>query len=177
VSGDETEPDAVRPLSGVDLARAALAQARAQAKERGTARRRAGGASGSRGAASRGGRGREPGDPEPVGRAVERLLAERGWHETTAVAGVTERWPEIAGEDLASHCRPERFADGVLTLVAESTAWATQVRLLRPALHRRIADVVGEGVVTSIEVHGPTRPDWRKGPLRVPGRGPGDTYG
>jgi predicted nucleic acid-binding Zn ribbon protein len=95
----------------------------------------------------------------------------------TAVAGVTERWAEVAGPEIAEHCRPDSFTDGVLALVAESTAWATQIRLLRPMLQQRLDEVVGRGMVTKIEVRGPTAPGWGKGPLRVRGRGPRDTYG
>ncbi len=76
-------------------------------------------------------------------RPLSRLLVERGWDVPAAVVGVTERWAEIAGADLADHCRPEKFDTGVLHLVAESTAWATQVRLLVPQLHRRIDEVIG----------------------------------
>jgi predicted nucleic acid-binding Zn ribbon protein len=112
-----------------------------------------------------------------LGETLGRLLAERGWDVPAAVAGVVQRWPEIAGEELAAHCRPEKFDDGVLLLVAESTAWATQVRLLVPQLHRRLDDVIGRGVVRRVEVRGPTGPDWRRGPLRVRGPGPRDTYG
>jgi predicted nucleic acid-binding Zn ribbon protein len=185
VSDDDVEPDdrglsdrepvPPRPLSGVDLARAALARARKEARARGTAaptsqtRRNRGRAAGRPG--------RDPGDPELLGQTVSRLLVDRGWDVPVAVAGVIERWAEIAGPDLAEHCRPEKFDAGVLMLVAESTAWATQVRLLLPQLHRRLDDVVGRAVVTRIEVRGPTGPDWRRGALRVRGPGPRDTYG
>jgi predicted nucleic acid-binding Zn ribbon protein len=176
--GAGAEPDAApptRPLSGVDLARAALARAREEARAKGAApaRRRRGSSSGSTSSARR----RDPGEPEPLGETLGRLLAERGWDVPAAVAGVTERWPEIAGPDLAAHCRPEKFHDGVLTLVAESTAWATEIRLLAPKLHGRLDEVVGKGIVRRVEVRGPAGPDWRRGPLRVRGPGPRDTYG
>jgi predicted nucleic acid-binding Zn ribbon protein len=41
----------------------------------------------------------------------------------------------------------------------------------------RLAEQVGAGVVTTIVVRGPVQADWRKGPRRVQGRGPRDTYG
>lgn len=180
---DET-PDAIdagadnalplRPLSGIDMARAALSRAREEARARGTERRRRS----KRGSSTvAGARRRDNDDPEPLGEALRRLLAERGWDVPTAVVGVTERWPEVAGPELAAHCRPDKFEGGVLSLVAESTAWATQVRLLVPQLHRRLDEVIGPGVVTRVEVRGPTGPDWRRGPLRVRGQGPRDTYG
>jgi len=175
---DADDPVMIRPLSGIDLARATLARSREEARARGAAplprRRRA---AGTRPGGTTGGARRDPADPEALGETLGRLLAERGWDVPVAVVGVTERWAEIAGTELAAHCRPERFDDGVLMLVAESTAWATQVRLLVAQLHGRLDEVVGRGVVTRIEVRGPTGPDWRRGPLRVRGPGPRDTYG
>ena len=164
----------IRPLSGIDLARAALARSRQEARARGSAvpaKRPKGGR------AAVGSARRDAGDPELLGETLSRLLVERGWDVPAAVAGVTERWVEIAGADLADHCQPDRFDAGVLHLIAESTAWATQVRLLVPRLHQRIDDVIGGGVVTRIEVRGPSGPDWRRGALRVRGPGPRDTYG
>jgi predicted nucleic acid-binding Zn ribbon protein len=177
-AGDEGSPDAdqpvvLRPLSGVDLARAALAKAKEEARARG----KAGPPRRTRASAAGAPRRRDPGDPEPLGETLGRLLAERGWDVPAAAAGVTERWAEIAGNELAAHCKPEKFDSGVLVLVAESTAWASQVRLLVPQLHRRIDEVIGRGVVSRVEVHGPMGPDWRRGPLRVRGLGPRDTYG
>jgi len=167
-------PAVIRPLSGIDLARAALARSRQEARARGSAvpaKRPKGGR------AAVGSARRDAGDPELLGETLSRLLVERGWDVPAAVAGVTERWVEIAGADLADHCQPDRFDAGVLHLIAESTAWATQVRLLVPRLHQRIDDVIGVGVVTRIEVRGPSGPDWRRGALRVRGPGPRDTYG
>ncbi len=81
---------------------------------------------------------------------------------------------------MAAHCAPERFADGVLVVRADSTTWATQVRLLAPVLQRRLDEEVGAGVVERLEVLGPGRPSLaRQGrAVRCPGpRRPRDTYG
>ena len=103
---------------------------------------------------------------------------ERGWQEAVSVGGVMGRWDAVVGTDVAAHCRPETFEDGVLTVRADSTAWATQVRLLTATLLRRLADEVGEGTVTKVVVRGPASPSWRRGPRVAPGsQGPGDTYG
>jgi predicted nucleic acid-binding Zn ribbon protein len=66
----------------------------------------------------------------------------------------------------------------VLTVRADSTAWATQLRLLLPQVQRRLDEEVGEGVVTKVVVLAPTAPSWRRGPRSAPGGvGPRDTYG
>lgn len=116
-------------------------------------------------------------DPQLVSQALDDLLAQRGWQDDSAIAVLMTRWPQIVGDDLAGHVTPVTFEEGVLTLQAESTAWATQVRLLLPDLQRVVDGEVGKGVVTSLRVVGPAAPSWSKGPRRVKGRGPRDTYG
>lgn len=75
------------------------------------------------------------------------------------------------------HANPTGLNDGVLTVSAESTAWATQLRMVQAQLLAKIAAAVGDGVVKSLKIVGPVGPSWRKGPRSVPGRGPRDTYG
>ena len=93
------------------------------------------------------------------------------------MGSVFGNWAQIVGPDLAAHTRPDGFADGELVIAADSTAWATQVRLLASMLVRRLNAELGEGTVRRVKVRGPTAPRQRGG-WRVPGsRGPGDTYG
>lgn len=116
-------------------------------------------------------------DPQPLGGLVEHLVSERGWQAPVSVGGVVGRWPEIVGTDLAEHCHVETFDEQELVIRADSTAWATQLRLLQPQLERRLAEEVGEETVRSIVIRGPGGPSWGRGPRSVPGRGPRDTYG
>ena len=116
-------------------------------------------------------------DPQPLGRSLDRLLSEHGWQDRSAVAVLMSEWAQIVGRDLAEHVVPAGFEAGVLMLQADSTAWATQVRLLLPDLHRTIDARVGSGIVELIRIQGPQAPSWTAGPRRVQGRGPRDTYG
>ena len=86
-------------------------------------------------------------------------------------------WAGIVGAELATRCQPVSLRDGELTLAAASTAWAMLVNPMRPLLMTRIRAELGPDVVTRIRVHGPTAPPWSRGPRRVAGRGPRDTYG
>ena len=87
------------------------------------------------------------------------------------------RWAEVVGEQIAEHAAPTALREGVLHVSAESTAWATQLRMVQAQLLAKIAAAVGDGVVTALRITGPTAPSWRKGPRHIPGRGPRDTYG
>lgn len=171
---------------GLELAKAFLARAKAGVRRssvRGNPPRR-------RGPESAGGHGRgtthgggwsgasrDDRDPQPLHAAVDRLVDEHGWEPDLAVHAVVARWDEIVGAEVAGHVATEGYADGVLTVRADSTAWATQMRMLAPTLVRRLNEEIGHGVVTRVEVRGPNVPTWRKGPRSVRGRGPRDTYG
>lgn len=116
-------------------------------------------------------------DPRLIDSEVDRLLNARGWGADVQVGAVIGRWPAIVGPEVAQHVQPLGFDGTVLTVQADSTAWATQMKLLSNSVLTRIETEVGAGVVTEIAVRGPAAPSWRKGRLRAPGRGPRDTYG
>jgi predicted nucleic acid-binding Zn ribbon protein len=137
---------------------------------------RPGPASGTGGFAPARGRPRRE-DPQPLISAIGGLLDAHGWQQRAAMGSVFGRWADIVGQDVAAHTRPDSFADGELAVTADSTAWATQVRLLAPVLVRRLNDELGDGSVRRVKVRGPAPPRQRGG-WRVPGsKGPGDTYG
>ncbi|MHA6791905.1 DciA family protein [Pseudonocardia bannensis] len=164
---------------GSDLAREALRAAREasaqRAAERGGTRKRPGAGRGRRRRWS--GPGPDDRDPQPFGRLISRVAMDRGWSPRLTDATVLSRWPQLVGSDVADHCTPVSLRDGELTLQAESTAWATQLRTLQRQLLGRLAAAVGPDVVRRIRVVGPSGPSWRHGPRHVRGRGPRDTYG
>ncbi|WP_306305772.1 DUF721 domain-containing protein [Mobilicoccus pelagius] len=116
-------------------------------------------------------------DPQPLGDQLDHLLLDRGWKIDVAAGSVMGRWDVIVGLDIARHCRPVTFEDGVLTVRADSTAWATQLRLMVPAILARCATEAGPGVVSELRITGPAAPSWSRGPRRARGQGPRDTYG
>jgi predicted nucleic acid-binding Zn ribbon protein len=123
------------------------------------------------------GPGPDPRDPQPFGAVLGKLVKARGWQRPAAEATVFGEWAKVVGEEVAAHCRPVKLENGELTIEAESTAWATQLRLLAGKLLAGIGRTVGPNVVTRLHVHGPAAPSWNRGPRRVRGRGPRDTYG
>ncbi|MDP9821307.1 DUF721 domain-containing protein [Nocardioides massiliensis] len=188
-----TAPDSDAPSAdvpkpeGLDLARSiarGLAGSTPKRRTPNPRRRRWTGAPGASGA------GPDERDPQTVDSTIGRLIAEQGWTADVRVHGVFTRWDAIVGREVAQHCRPESFRPGDpsatdprertgrLVVRTDSTAWATQVRLLAPTVLRRLNEELGDGTIGFIEVEGPRGPTWRKGSRRVRGgRGPRDTYG
>jgi len=117
-------------------------------------------------------------DPQLLGSMVDKLVGDHGWELELRVRGVFARWPELVGDEVAAHSTPETFTDGKLVVRTDSTAWATQLKLLAPNVVRRLNEDLGDGTVTVLEVLGPHGPSWKKGRLSSrDGRGPRDTYG
>ena len=117
-------------------------------------------------------------DPQRLGAAVERLVDSKGWATEVNVRGLLARWVTLVGPVNAAHSHPEAFADTVLTVRTDSTAWATQLRYMAPQLVAMLNEALGDGTVTRVDVRGPEGPSWKKGRLSVrDGRGPRDTYG
>jgi predicted nucleic acid-binding Zn ribbon protein len=170
--------------TGLDLARS-IARALA-----GGASRRRGGRGGARpaGPGRRVGRWGEPPqasgahpderDPQLLDSTIGRLIDDQGWGTDVRVHGVFSRWDRIVGRGVAEHCRPEAFAEAKLVVRTDSTAWATQMRMLAPTVVRRLNEELGDDTVKVIDVRGPHGPSWKRGPRSVrDGRGPRDTYG
>ncbi len=151
-----------KPKTGIELAREALAQAKADAKQRGAQPGQ--GRKKKRKPVRESGRG---GDPTAFGPAIRELMAARGWQERAAVGGVFGRWPQIVGPELAEHTEPQSFEDGILVIAADSTTWATQVRLLASNLVKRLNEDLGHGTVKRVKVVGPSSGPRVSGRLRV----------
>jgi predicted nucleic acid-binding Zn ribbon protein len=117
-------------------------------------------------------------DPQPVGDVVQGYLTDRGWQRPLSEARLFSDWTTIVGDDVAAHCSPTALRDGELKISAESTAWATQLRMLAGTLLARIVAELGPEIVTRVVITGPVGPSWKHGLRSVHGaRGPRDTYG
>lgn len=116
-------------------------------------------------------------DPRGVGDVLADLTRESGWEAQLAREDVVRLWADVAGVDTAKHTEPVAFGDGVLTVRADSTAWAKQLQLMRAHILSEIVRRFPEAGVDSIRFLGPDVPSWKWGLRAIPGRGPRDTYG
>lgn len=177
------QPDPPEPAhedTGLDLARTIAKSIAGAAQSGGKSRRRKKKPQSGKGKVVPQSSGAHPDDRDPqlLDTTVGRLVADHGWTLDLKVHSVFGRWAEIVGDEVAAHSQPTAFADGRLAIRADSTAWATQLRLLAPTLLRRVNEELGHGSVTVIHVEGPNLPTWKKGRLSArDGRGPRDTYG
>lgn len=127
-------------------------------------------------------------DPSLISAVAASIVHQRGWDTKINLAAVVGRWAHIVGPDISAHAQVETFevtaaqADGsgasvILVVRADSSAWATQLRVLAATLTRRIVEELPPGAQVDMRILGPAAPTWRHGSRHVPGRGPRDTYG
>jgi len=176
---DDSAP--VAPDLAVDALRAARA---ITAGHGGSSVRRGGpwGAAGRRrrrsGGSGYSGSGPDARDPAPIGAILGKALPELGWVAPLAQARLMGQWESVVGPEIAARCQPVALVDGELKITAESTAWATQLRLMAPQLLRKITAGLPAGMVRRLVITGPAAPSWKRGPWSMRGgRGARDTYG
>jgi predicted nucleic acid-binding Zn ribbon protein len=116
-------------------------------------------------------------DPRGIDDILDGLTARLGWTSPLAKADLLASWAELAGAETALHSEPVAIEDGVLVVRCDSTAWATQLRLMRGQITTSIAQRFPDAGIESVKFDGPNAPSWKRGTRSIPGRGPRDTYG
>lgn len=116
-------------------------------------------------------------DPSGLGEVIDGLTVKLGWTSSLARSELLLGWPQIVGAETSEHAEPVGIEEGVLTVRCDSTAWATQLRLMRSQVTTEIAKRYPDADIQSVRFEGPNAPSWKRGPRSIPGRGPRDTYG
>lgn len=137
------------------------------------ARKRAAGAR-HPGASTPFGAGREPTGLDDV---MDSLTTVMGWSSPLARGELLSAWSRLVGDDIAARSQPVGIEEGVLSVQCDSTAWATQLRMMQGDILTSVVRDFPDAGVTGVRVLGPGAPSWKRGPRSVPGRGPRDTYG
>ena len=116
-------------------------------------------------------------EPRGIADVLSAVTNELGWNSPLAQSELMTAWPDMVGAELAGHSDPVSIDDGTLTVQCDSTAWATQLRLMRTQVTTTIVQRYPDARIQSVRFLAPNAPTWKRGPRSVPGRGPRDTYG
>jgi predicted nucleic acid-binding Zn ribbon protein len=117
-------------------------------------------------------------DPQQIGSILDSLATARDWKRGLAEGNIFTNWKAIVGVEIADHAEPITIFEGELTIRGETTAWATQLRLLEKELLKNIQSKSEGALIESLKIIGPTAPSWKRGLRTIRGaRGPRDTYG
>lgn len=116
-------------------------------------------------------------DPIALSSILNEIVERREWRQGIAEGSLFTEWASVVGEEIGAHSTPLSLVDGELTIQTTSTAWATQLGMMKIALLKTIADSAPGALVDSLVILGPHTPSWKKGIRTIKGaRGPRDTY-
>lgn len=119
---------------------------------------------------------RDASEPKALGELINQLVNQREWQSGLAEGEIFVRWGEVVGEDIAKHSEPIEIKGEKLFIKCSSTAWATQLNLVKFQLLESIQKIAPG--IKALEILGPNAPSWRKGLRTIQGfQGPRDTYG
>lgn len=117
-------------------------------------------------------------DPQSLSSVLSELVEARDWRQGIAEGSLFTEWLQVVGPDVGSHSTPISLLDGLLTIQATSSAWATQLTLMKTNLLKTISNSAPGALVEDIVVLPPGAPSWKKGIRTIRNsRGPRDTYG
>jgi len=87
-----------------------------------------------------------------IGDGLDRALRGLGGVRASTLDRVFSDWEELVGPQVAAHAQPISLRGTALVVGVDESAWATQLRLLSGSLLELLADLIGPGAVTEIEV-------------------------
>lgn len=90
--------------------------------------------------------------PQPFRRSLERLLDDLGSAPVRATTSLLDHWADLVGRDLAAHTQPVGVRHGTLLVEADDPAFGQALKWKERDLVARLAGVLGEGVVTGLQV-------------------------
>ena len=117
-------------------------------------------------------------DPQSIQSILSEVISNRNWGQGVAEGSLFSDWKMIVGDEIAEHTTPISLVDGKLTIQSSSTAWSTQMRLMKNDLLKTISTTAPGALVEELIFIGPNAPSWKRGLRSIRGaRGPRDTYG
>jgi predicted nucleic acid-binding Zn ribbon protein len=75
-----------------------------------------------------------------------------GGPSAQVLTAVFAHWEELVGTDIAAHATPKSLRDGVLTVVVDHSAWATQLRYMGVDLVASISSQAAGDAVQELRV-------------------------
>jgi hypothetical protein len=85
-------------------------------------------------------------------KALPALLKASGAPEEVAEAACVALWKQAVGEGLSSHAVPIQLRDQKLIVAVDDNLWKKQLEQMRGQLLSRLNYVLGQALVTSIEL-------------------------
>jgi predicted nucleic acid-binding Zn ribbon protein len=86
----------------------------------------------------------------PLGPTLSAVARQYGLDAKLLEYRLRRRWPEIVGDQVAAHTRPDAVRYRQLYLIAENSVWLQQLTFLKPSLLEKINAAAGGPILSDI---------------------------
>jgi len=86
----------------------------------------------------------ENNEPESIASILEALRTTSDLGQQLDRAQIWERWPEIVGPKLATHCQPAGIRDDTLTVEVENAIWMHRISYCKREMLARINQLLDQ---------------------------------
>ena len=93
---------------------------------------------------------RAHGSLDSVACILEGLARRLGLETKLLESRLRRQWPDIVGEQIAAHTRPEQIRFKKLLIHVRHSVWLQQLTFLKPVLLQKINDAAGEPLVSEL---------------------------
>jgi hypothetical protein len=93
---------------------------------------------------------RGPSRLDSFGSILAGLAHRLGLESKLFEARLRRQWPDIVGEPIATHTRPDQIRFKKLTIFVHNSVWLQQLTFLKPVLLQKVNAMAGEPLVTEI---------------------------
>lgn len=90
--------------------------------------------------------------PNSLNEVLMKLIERMGWQEEYELAMIINSWGDIVGEKFASESKPDNLKDGVLTVLATSSVWRTELFYRREQIIDKICKLREKQVVKEMVI-------------------------
>ena len=90
--------------------------------------------------------------PSSVGEVIRGILADRRLSPGMSLGRLATSWSSVVGDSLARVTSPRSLENGVLTVAAETSAWAAQVSFLADEIGRKANAALDSEPVREVRV-------------------------
>ena len=91
-------------------------------------------------------------DPVPLKVGLEAFFHHLGAPPVDRFRQLGERWPEVVGPALAGPTRPAELRDGVLVVLCDDPAWASQIQWMETQIIERYRAVLPDVAIERIRI-------------------------
>lgn len=87
---------------------------------------------------------------QSLGQLLAQLIRDLGLDKKIQEHQLVARWPEVVGEQIASHSRAVTCEAGTLVVEVESASWRHELLYMKPAIIERLNQAAGDHIIHEI---------------------------